>query len=86
MVLELSRAEEDKASETIHDAGAAALPPIEAISPMKELSTILAEWREVEQRLNAAAPGTPEAEALMAEFERCRVRYAAAMEAKRAGS
>ena len=53
---------------------------------MKELEGILAAWRDVEQRLNAAPPGTPEAEALLAEFEQLRKRYADALDAKRASS
>jgi hypothetical protein len=85
-VLALARIEEVKANETSTDPGATALPPIEAVSPMKELGGILAAWRDVEQRLNAAPPGTPEAESLLAEFERLRKRYADAMDAKRSAS
>ena len=85
-VLQLASAEEAKANETALDAGVAALPPIEAISPMKELEGILSAWRDVEQRLNAAPPGTTAAEALMAEFEEFRRRYAEAIDAKRSSS
>ena len=86
LVLELARLEEVKANETSTDPGATALPPIEAVSPMKELEGILAAWRDVEQRLNAAQPGTPEAAALMVEFEQLRKRYADAVDAKRSSS
>ena len=85
-VLALARTEESKASETSSDPGVTALPPIEAISPMKELEGILAAWRDVEHRLDAAPAGTPEAEALLVEFERLRKRYADAMDAKRSSS
>ena len=86
LVLELARAEEATAGKTALDTGVTGLPPIEAISPMQDLSRILAAWRDVEQRLNAAPPGSAEAETLMAEFEAFRRRYAEAVDAKRAKS
>ena len=86
LVLELARLEEVKATETSTDPGATALPPIDAVSPMKELEGILAAWRDVEQRLNAAPAGSPEAETLLAQFEQLRKRYADAIDAKRSSS
>jgi hypothetical protein len=81
-VLALARQEELTASQTSGAPDAATLPPIEKVSPAKELATILEEWRAVEQRLNAAPHGTPEAEALMAEFEQLRDRYGEAIKAR----
>jgi hypothetical protein len=41
-----------------------------------DLASILAEWRAVERRLEAADAASPEAQGLMDEFERLRDRYA----------
>jgi hypothetical protein len=54
------------------------------VTPAKELSHILDEWRAVEKRMVTAEAGSPEAEALMTEFERLRDRYAEVVKARRA--
>ena len=63
-------------------ADAASLPPIEHVSPAKELAGILETWRAVEHRLMEATAGTPEADDLMREFEELRQRYAEALKAR----
>lgn len=83
-VLELAQSEEAVARSIAEEPGASALPPIERVHPAKELARILEEWRAVEQRLLAAAPGSPEAEALAREFEAQRGRYADALKERRA--
>ena len=58
---------------------AAGLPTINDTPPRTDLGEILAEWRAVERRLEAAEPASAEADALMIEFEELRDRYAAAL-------
>jgi hypothetical protein len=78
-VLRLAREEEARA-EVASGAGAAArLPTINETPPRPALEEILAEWRAVERRLEAAEPASPEADELMKEFEGLRDRYAAAL-------
>lgn len=88
MLLDLARKEEVTAGQTVAAPIAAELPPIEAVPPAKELATILERWRAVEHRLDAADSGSPEAEELMAEFERLRDSYAEALKRRqeRSGS
>ena len=80
-VLRLAREEEARASETSGSYTAAGLATIEATAPRPDLVKILAEWRAVERRLEAAEPASAEAEGLMREFEVLRDRYAAALHA-----
>jgi len=46
------------------------------------LASILERWRAIERQLDDAAPGSPEAITLFAEFERCRDDYMAAFRAR----
>lgn len=82
VALELARKEEDTARMTANEPDVGDLPPIEAVSPGRELASILEQWRAVEQRLAAAPPGTTEARDLMIEFKRMRDLYAGAVESK----
>jgi hypothetical protein len=86
VVLELARQEERVARSTSGAPDAVGLRPIEQVSPAKELAGILEQWRAVEQRLLAASPGSPDAEALMLEFELLRGRYSEALKARQRGS
>jgi hypothetical protein len=83
VVLELARREERTALEIERESRSAVLPPIEHMTPAKELAHILDEWRAIEKRLMNAEAGSQEAEELMTEFERLRDGYAAALEARR---
>jgi hypothetical protein len=83
VVLELARQEERTAIEIERESRGALLPPIERMTPAKELASILDEWRAVEKRLVDAEAGSPESEELMAEFERLRDAYAQALKARR---
>lgn len=49
-----------------------------------QAEAVLTEWREVERKLAASAPGSAEAEALRAEAVRLRDGYQALIEASRA--
>lgn len=82
VALELARKEEDTARMTADEPAVGDLPPIESVSPGRQLATILEQWRAVEQRLAAAPPGSAEARELVIEFQRMRDRYARAVEAK----
>lgn len=82
-LLQLARLEEDNAKTVLAEPGASGLPTIEVSPPPANLAGILADWREVERRLNEAAPSSAEARRLMEEFESLRDRYAKAMEALR---
>ncbi|MDQ6877359.1 MAG: hypothetical protein M3082_06610 [Candidatus Dormibacteraeota bacterium] len=79
-VLILARQEEANAEEASKETAGAVLPTINASIPPTDLADILAEWRAVERRLEAADPASPEAQGLMAEFETLRNRYAQALE------
>lgn len=83
VVLELARQEERTALEIERESRSQLLPPIEHITPAKELGHILEEWRAVEKRLVRAEAGSEEAEVLMTEFERLRDAYAKALKARR---
>jgi hypothetical protein len=83
VVLELARQEERTALEMERESRGSLLPPIEHMTPAKELAHILDEWRVVEKRLVGAEVGSPEAEELMTEFERLRDAYAQALKARR---
>ena len=82
-VLSLAREEEVNAEEASRNMAGAGLPTINASTPPTDLATILAEWRAVERRLEAAEPASAAARELMDEFERLRDLYAAAMAAHR---
>jgi hypothetical protein len=86
IVAELARHEEISAQRISAEPGSAGLPPIEAMSPAKELATILEQWRAVEKRLGEAQAGSSEAGELMVEFERLRDRYALALKVRQKGS
>ena len=81
-VLAFARQEELTARSVSGEPRAAALPPIEHVSPAKELAGILEAWRAVEHRLMEATAGTPEADDLMGQFEELRQRYAEALKAR----
>jgi len=80
-VLRLARVEESRADETSRSTTAAALATIDETTPHPDLADILADWRAVERRLEAAEPASAEADSLMREFEVLRDRYAAALRA-----
>lgn len=82
-VLRLARVEESRADDTSGRTSAADLETIDATAPRPALANLLAEWRAVERRLDAADPASPEAQSLMREFEVLRDRYAAALRAVR---
>lgn len=82
-VLELARREEATAERTAGSSDSASLPTINDSPSPPNLAGILAEWRDVEHRLDRAQPGSPESEALMAQFEALRARYSEAMAAHR---
>jgi hypothetical protein len=56
-------------------AGQVALTPIEEIPPLRDVQTVLAEWREAERRLGPAVAGSTEAEAAQADVTRLRAEY-----------
>jgi len=85
-VLRLARVEESRADETSRSTTAAALATIDETTPHPDLADILADWRAVERRLEAAEPASAEADSLMREFEVLRDRYAAALRAVAQGS
>lgn len=85
-VLELAVREEVAAERTAGDAASAGLPTINASPSPPDLAGILAAWRDVERRLEAAEPGSPEAESLMEQFQAQRTRYSAALAAHRSES
>jgi uncharacterized protein YhaN len=60
------------------------LDSIDASATTPALASILDRWRAIERQLDEAEPGTPEAAALFAEFERVRAEYMAAFEARHA--
>jgi hypothetical protein len=76
-VLRLAREEEARADDTSGTETATSLATIDATPPRPALSEVLAEWRAVERRLEAAGP--EESEGLMKEFEALRDRYAAVL-------
>jgi len=81
-VLLLARQEEVVARDIADEPDAETIPPIEHISPAKELAAILEEWRAVEQRLLQAEATSPEAEELRNRFDALRDRYAQALKAR----
>ncbi len=82
-VLELARREETAAERTARSSEGESLPTINASASPPDLASILAEWRDVEHRLDAAVPGSPEAGVLMEQFEMLRARYSLAMDERR---
>ena len=78
-VLLMAQQEEDRAEATSGAPEGAGLPTIEASRPRSDLAAILAEWRAVEQLLDAADPSSPDALLLMEQFEALRDRYAQAL-------
>jgi hypothetical protein len=85
-LLELARDEERAAGQVNQSPRSEDLPPIAALPPSNNLAMILADWRAVERRLAAAEAGSPEAAALIREFEGTRDRYAKALAHIQAGS
>jgi len=83
VVVDLARREERTALELAREARGRDLPPIEKMTPAKEMAALLDEWRAVEKRLIASEPGSLEAEELMTEFERLRDQYAETLRARR---
>jgi hypothetical protein len=81
-VLLLARQEEVVARDIADEPDTETIPPIEHISPAKELAAILEEWRGVEHRLLEAEAGSPEAEELRRRFDKLRDRYAQALKAR----
>ena len=77
---DFAREEELWARGAVADAGH--LETISTSANPPPLSEILARWRDIERRLDAAAPGSPEAAALFADFNRLRDEYLAAFRAK----
>lgn len=49
--------------------------PIADVTPRRDISLILGEWREAERRLSAAAPGTPDHLEAQAAVQRLRSEY-----------
>lgn len=78
-VLSLAQEEENNAEEASRNMAGAGLPTINASTPPPDLAAILADWRAVERRLEAAEAASPAARELMEEFERLRDLYAAAL-------
>ena len=81
-VLDLARNEEIVARRMQEQPETAKLPPIERISPAKELAAILEEWRAVEQKLLRADASSAEAAELQGRFDDLRDRYARALKAR----
>jgi hypothetical protein len=81
--LALARDEEIEANEIASRRGDLRLPTIETSPPPQNLAEILAEWRDVERRLEAADPTSPDAARLMDEFAALRDRYQEALKAFR---
>ncbi len=87
-LLILARQEEATADEMAKASRREAMSTIENTAPAQDLAAILADWRAVERNLEAAEVGSPEAQALMKQFEQLRDRYADALKAhlrKRSG-
>lgn len=82
-LLRLARDEEGTAEDIAGSAAAATLPTINETKGPRDLAPILDEWRAVERRLEAADPGSREAEQLMDEFQALRAQYADALEEHR---
>jgi hypothetical protein len=82
-VLHLAREEEIVARDLQEKASAATLPPIERMTPAKELAGILEEWRAVEHELLAADAGSAKATELQTRFEQLRDRYAETLKARK---
>lgn len=81
-VLDLARQEELVARDLQEKASTASLPPIERMTPAKELAAILDEWRAVEHELLAADAGSVKATELQTRFEQLRDRYAEILKAR----
>jgi hypothetical protein len=81
-VLQFARLEEAAAAETAAEPDVETLPAINKIPPGRELALHLERWRAVEQALDAADPGSPEAKRLLGEFQRLRDQYNHAVEDK----
>lgn len=80
-VLALARQEELAAEKAATAPPSAAMSSIERTAPAEDLAAILADWRAVERRLDAAEVGSSEAQALMTQFEQLRDEYAEALKA-----
>ncbi len=86
-VLGMSRRQSSLAAATkvLRDVGSPAAPtePIAAMPEARDTQVVLAEWRDAERRLAAAAEGTPDHEAARADVERLRDEYRRSFEAHR---
>jgi hypothetical protein len=82
-VLAVSARQTDLAVETITSPEPSGRP-IEAIEPPRDVASILAEWREAERRLGAAAPESDGFRQAAADVERLRTEYRRAFDAHRA--
>jgi hypothetical protein len=58
-------------------------PPI-AVIPARDLTVVLAEWREAERKLDAQTPGTAAWESARADVDRLRDEYARAYQSRQA--
>jgi len=65
----------EKTAERREETGLTPPPPIAEVTPRRELSLILGEWREAERRLGATASGTSEHLEAQAAVARLRSEY-----------
>lgn len=75
----LAQREEERAGQTAGKDAVGRFVTIDASEPQPDLAAILAEWRAVDRRLDAADPASAAAARLMQEFEQLRTRYADAL-------
>ena len=65
--------------------GATRPVPMDSVQ-VRPLDRILAEWRQAQVRLEAAPPGSPDADEAAADVDRLRVAYHETLEARQSGS
>jgi hypothetical protein len=77
MVLNNTQEQEQLAQATaaVQESADVALPPIEQVTPLRDIQQILNEWREAERRLAAASAGTPDHLEAQAAVHRLRAEY-----------
>jgi hypothetical protein len=76
---EFAREEQDWADDaTAHDGSLERIADSRPPAPLRE---ILTRWRQIERQIEEAAPGSPEAHALLEDFQRIREEYMAAFKA-----
>lgn len=77
MVLNKTHEQEQLAEVTVAlpDAGVAPPPPIENVTPLRDIQLILNEWRDAERRLAAASVGTPDHLEAQVAVQRLRSEY-----------